>query len=670
MAKNEKKNGDGGADDVMTALVVIVVVLGAGASTLAAKFKAKTEAATEAAQDAVPLLAVVGLVVGVVGLVLLTAWAVKGWAWWSGWSPTRARRLMVGAWVPAGLLLALTWPGQMSLGQAVGQVRAGQWAGAAALVVWLVLPLGVSLGAYGWFRTWRQAVTGQIHDPRRAGQWAHRQFQHAMRRARREARRPGMVPVLNRAGQPVLGRAAAVTEGAAVASLVPQDPRHLVVPLEAIAKHLLIVGEPGVGKTVLLLRLMRIWLEGTWLRYLARSGDRPLVIFLDCKGGHDGRDTAEKFRQMGKAMGLVGGRIGLWPSDIRLDLWSLPPERLAEVLVEMAASTHEFFGPVQDELVWLAVGAPSGPPTSSVDFVGRLHSEWLLKAWAGHPGEMESIKENKAHFAGIAAKYRSLFRRLGRAFDAGRHLDDFDAVCLTIEGTQNEKTASAQAQAIVELVTDLATRRGPSGKKRQILFPIDEFSAVSSKVVIARLMERVRSLGVAVIPIGQSWVSLGEREDDRKRIREAAAGGLLVMSTSDPEALAAAAGTGTVVEAGTKRLESGGWGDEGTGRSQRAYVMDPDWVRSLGRYPGQVAYVDHGVVTWGVVAPADLDDRALGLPSPMRTAIRANWRPVLGARVPIAELEAGLTRLDVLAGQDEQSELPDPEPVRKQGELG
>ena len=478
-------------------------------------------------------LGVLGVAAVVLLPVLVVAMGVFWWSWWSGWSPTRARRVVAGAWVLGGLGVWVWWPVQEAPGELYDLVRAGRWMPALVLVAPLVIPLGVTLGAVEWARSWRRAVSGRIQDPRKAGQWAHRQFAHAMRRARREVRRPGLVPVLNRAGQPVLGRAAAVTEGAAVASLVPRDPRHLVVPLDAIRKHLLVVGEPGVGKTFMLLRLMRGWIEGTWLQHLDRAGDRPLLIFVDCKGGRDGRATAEAFRAMCKSLGLVGGRIGLWPSEIRLDLWSLPTDRLVEVLQELLAATHEFYDAMKDELVALAVLAPCGPPTSSVDFVSRLNSEWLMNAWGpGHPGERESIKENARHFAGIAARYRGLFRKLGRSLDAGRHLSDFDAVICTIEGTQNERTASAQAQAVVELVVDLATRGGPDGVRRKVLFPIDEFSAVSSKVTVSRLMERLRSLDVSVMPIGQSWVSLGDREDDRKRIRDAAAGGLLVMSTT------------------------------------------------------------------------------------------------------------------------------------------
>jgi hypothetical protein len=647
---NGKKEQPQSSDSSM-AIGVILVVLAGAATVGGVRWESWKETGLTA-------LATLGVVLGpIVGLAML----VWTWAWWSGWGPLRVRRIAVGSWVLALYGVWAAWPLATVPGRLYADLGHRAWGAALVLIAPFLVPLGVTLGAIEWARTWRRALDGRIQDPRRAGRWAHRQFAHAMRRARREAKRPGLVPVLTRRGEPVLGRVGVVTEGAATANIVPRDPRHLVVPLDQVRKHLLIVGEPGVGKTVMLLRLQRGWLEGAWLRHMKGGGDRPLLIFVDCKGGRDGTTTAKQFRAMCQAMGIVPGRIGEWPNQVRLDLWSLPTERLIEVLQELLAATHEFYDAMKDELVALAVLAPGGPPTSSVDFVGRLNSRWLMQAWGPeYPGERESIKENAKHFAGIASRYRSLFRKLGRSVDAGRHLGDFDAVICTIEGTQNERTASAMAQAVVELVTDLATRGGPDGKNRQVLFPIDEFSAVSAKVTVSKLMERFRSLGVAVIPIAQSWTSLGEKEDDRKRIRDAAAGGLLVMSTSDPEALAAAAGTGIVVESGTKRLEQGGWGDEGTGRAQRSYVVDPDWVRALGRFPGQVVYIDHGVATWGVVAPADLDEQSFGLPSALHAAIRSAWRPVIGPRVPVAELEAGLTRLETLAaGGEEPASLAD-----------
>ena len=570
-------------------------------------------------------------------------------AWWRGWSPARPWRMVLGAWIMVAATWVLGYSPLAMWHEAYEQAAAGHTWWALLPLSPMIVGLGVTAGALVWARRWQTARNGMIRSPRRAGTWAHRQWSHAMARARAEARRPGLVPTLTRKGDPVLGRAAVITEGAA-GRLVPTDPRLLTLPMDALNRHVVVVGEPGAGKTVALLRLMRTWLEGAWLRHVQDGGDRPLLIFVDCKGGHDGRATAEKFRRMCLGLRLARGRIGLWPSEVRLDLWCLPPQRLVEVLVEMVRAAHPFYDAMRDELVALAVLAPCGPPADSVEFVRRLNSEWLLKAWGPeHPGERESIRENAKHFAGIASQYRGLFRRIGRLMDAGRHISDFDALCLTLEGTENQRTASAQAQALVELITDLAARGDMDGRRRRVLLCFDEFSAVSDSVIVSVLMERARSLGVAVIPAAQSWSGLGPTDDERARLIAAAAGGVLLLGTNDPEKIAERGGTGIVVEAGTKRMEDGGWGDEGTGRAQRGMVVDPDWVRALGRHPGQVVYIHQGRAVWGVVAPTEVTDGARALlPEPMLRAIESHRFSITtrGNRVPIAELEAGLSHLE------------------------
>src|SRR5690606_7507768 len=108
-------------------------------------------------------------------------------------------------------------------------------------------------------------------------------------------------------------------------------------------------------------------------------------------------------------------------------------------------------------------------------------------------------------------------------------------------------------------------------------------------------------------------------DDERGRVIAAAAGGILQMATNDPEHLAARGGTGILVETGTHRMESGWWGDEGTGRAQRSMVVDPDWVRAMSKRPGSVVYIHGGRAVWGVVSMPNLaDDALLPLPNPAR----------------------------------------------------
>lgn len=595
-------------------------------------------------------------------VVVLTV-AVLIVAWSRGWSPTRARWLVVGSWLlPFGVWLAGSSPADQ-FAQSMAIIEAAQTLGAAwpawvPLAPWLV-PVGLTNGAVLWAVKWGRARSGIHRSPRAAGVWAPRQFKHAMARARREARRAMLAPLTTERGDPVLGRAAMVSEAGA-GRLVPHDPRLLKLPLDDVRRHVAVIGEPGAGKTVMLLRLAAAWQAGTWLRHVDGAGDRPLLILAACKGGPSDRELARDFLIMCSRMNLDPARVGWWAGDgesspVRFDLWALKPERLIEVLCEMVRSDHPYYADIQDELVALAVLAPGGPPNRSDDFCRRLSSEWLLDHYGpDRPGERESIKQNAQAFAGIAARYRTTFRRIGRGLDSGQHLDDFDALVVTLEGTSNARTAAAQAQALVELVTDLAANPRPGSPRRRVLFIVDEFSAVSDRVDIALLMERSRSLNVAVIPAAQSWTALGPDDDSRRRLLAAAAGGWIVMATMDAESVAKQAGTQVVVETGLKKVSDGpdSWGDEGTGRAQQGFLVDPDRLRSMA--PGEAAVISHGLAWWGVVTPSEVtqDAPALVPGRGLRRAIEARTQDVVtrGDRIPVRELEAGLAAADAEAG--------------------
>ena len=157
--------------------------------------------------------------------------------------------------------------------------------------------------------------------------------------------------------------------------------------------------------------------------------------------------------------------------------------------------------------------------------------------------------------------------------------------------------AEAQAMALTELVAHTATTA--DAERRAILLAADDYSAVSRRVPISNLYERGRSLGLGVQVSAQSWQGLGRDDDERYRIAATADGGIWLMSTPHPQPVVELAGTRRVLESAHK-LAGATWGEEGTTRTQHAWIADPDLIRTLD--VGQACYIHRGGATFVQVA--------------------------------------------------------------------
>ena len=151
--------------------------------------------------------------------------------------------------------------------------------------------------------------------------------------------------------------------------------------------------------------------------------------------------------------------------------------------------------------------------------------------------------------------------------------------------------------ALTELVAHTAT--SADSERRAILLAADDYSAVSRRVPISNLYERGRSLGLGVQVSAQSWQGLGRDDDERYRIAATADGGIWLMSTPHPQPVVELAGTRRVLESAHK-LVGATWGEEGTTRTQHAWIADPDLIRTLD--VGQACYIHRGGATFVQVA--------------------------------------------------------------------
>lgn len=309
----------------------------------------------------------------------------------------------------------------------------------------------------------------------------------------------------------------------------------------------------------------------------------------------------------------------------------------------MIRSSHEHYDELREALLHLVVDMPGRrPPRNSVEFLERMNPDDLRSEWASHPVEAQMVRavtegREPAYFDAVL-KYSNLFRNLGASLDAGRPLNDFDALYYAVAGTRRPKEARAQAGAMIQLITDLLHR-----EQRHVTVIVDEYSAVSGEggISLAAAAERWRSLGAQVVAAAQSKIGFGDDTDDRDRLINTCSGGRLLMRTTDGDEFSKISGTYKKVEP-SQHTVKGKWGEEGSGRIQDTFRVDPDRLRQA--QTGDVCLAQYGRAEWGVVALVP------DLRGPRLSPVGA-----IRDRMSVSELEQGRKRVvgdlnDLLGG--------------------
>src|SRR5689334_2528484 len=353
-------------------------------------------------------------------------------AWLRGWPPVRLYRAaawslpVTAAWL---ITLEIQVPGFLAA-RDPRRTWAGGWdhlttarlAGVFAALAPAVLPAGLALAGLVW--AWRNyAITAGLGGKMASAPitFDARQWGRQVRTAQGLTHAPGAVPLLARGNKiPVGGTIRAIGH-----------PWHPVLTLEpgACARHMVVVGSTGSGKTNLMIRLWAGWFTATMASFRKRQGHRPLLVVLDCKGGRDARTKAERTRRL--LYGAGARRVAIWPDEARLNLWELPPPDLAVLLYQMVdtgTGNAAYYADILQAAVTLAVTAPCGPPVSTADFLDRLDAGWLTHAWSsGHPGHLKRAASAARHLPDIQLRYATLLGRLGPALDGPGRLEDADA---------------------------------------------------------------------------------------------------------------------------------------------------------------------------------------------------------------------------------------------------
>lgn len=372
------------------------------------------------------------------------------------------------------------------------------------------------------------------------------------------------------------------------------------IPLEELMRHIVVLGEPGFGKTITLLRLAVMAIH---------YGMQ--VIYLDLKGS---MKTAAQFVAAMRLLGVQ--RIKVYPQE-SYDGWRGDAKTLYNRLMQMVdIGTHPFYHRLTSSLISLAVHAPCGPPTSSKDLLRRLDRNWLYRAYAGktieHAFARRKIARLVPHLDDLSLTFEGFFDGIAGALDGTWAMEDADAIYIGLDGDAQKEQAALMASYLLEDCAHYAKyRKGP----RHALFVLDEFGVLDSTNAID-LYERVREPGMSVVASAQSYEGLGPQ---RKQVVTASSIKIL-HRCGDPEEIVRYAGEREVPAfshlleeeeettfplATSERMPK----QRTTVHMRKQYAIPVEDVQQLTQ--GTIALITGGLGAWCQVYPLVIPDESL-----------------------------------------------------------
>jgi hypothetical protein len=329
-----------------------------------------------------------------------------------------------------------------------------------------------------------------------------------------------------------------------------------VVDESNLGRHVVILGQPGLGKTVTLMQLA----------HLAAKVYGWRVFFLDGKGDPP---TQLEFTATMLHAGIPEEQIGAFPSE-PFDGWRTTGmlddgfAQLLNRLLSVLKFTEPYYEDAARAFVSQALMLGGSLPESSGDFLERL--ECLIKG---------SAVEQRREAMGTLLRYRSFFDSFRGKLDGSWSFADKRAAYVLLEGLERGDEASRLAAYLFECFKHFAAR-GKNAHDRVLLI-VDEFPALQKHADVAGLIERLRSFGCSVALTAQSYAGLGE---DKDRIISAARF-VIAHSSPNAEEIVRLAGTHEAYAMTHQVNYQVGPTGLGSARAEQRFRVDPNLLGSL-----------------------------------------------------------------------------------------
>jgi hypothetical protein len=410
------------------------------------------------------------------------------------------------------------------------------------------IPLGLLLAAIG--------VALLLRDRESLGLNADVQRSRQTRKGRKKARRRvGSTPESIR-GRMVLGPAVAGDLQREWLARKLFRGEFVVYGEPNLGRHIVIVGQPGSGKTVTMMQLA----------YLAAKVYGWRVFFLDGKGDVS---TQREFIATMLHAGLHESQVGVFPAE-PFDGWrttgmlNVGFTQLLNRLLGVVQFTEPYYEDAARAFVGQALMLEGSLPESSDEFLKRL--ECLIKA---------SAVEQRREAMGTLLRYRAFFDSFNGKLDGSWTFEDKHAAYVLLEGAAQPKEAGRLAAYLFESFKQFAAQsKDPSDRA---LLIVDEFPAVQEDADVAGLVERLRSFGCSVALTAQSYEGLGTA---KSRIIQAARS-VIVHSSPGAEEIVRLAGTYQSYAVTSQIDYDRGPTGRGSATPEQRFRVDPNLLGSL-----------------------------------------------------------------------------------------
>jgi hypothetical protein len=390
---------------------------------------------------------------------------------------------------------------------------------------------------------------------------------HAILRRRRTAKR-AQAPA---GGEPSTGTGVVLGSRRRGESALPSVDGLVMLPFDRLARHVLLMGATGSGKTETAMRL-------AWA--IARQTSVP-VFYLDGKGD---RLAAERFVAL---MADAGRAARVFPVE-PLDGWRGDAHdvqgRLTEIIDFADEGPAAWYRDVAKATLALVCDHAAGPPRSSGELLARLDLGALRQAH-GSSGAASLLTDVQVRQ--VRLRYEAFFAQARGALDGGWGWEDTDCAYLLLDSLSLREESSSLARFLFEDFSHYFSRR--KQREQLCVLIVDEFSALAASSSMAARIEQARGFNTALVLAPQVAAGMGDEVEAERILANVET--IVCHRVNTPERIVQLAGTRRVPEFSTQYADDGATG-MGSARLQHRMKVDPNAVRGLP--PGEAFVISRG----------------------------------------------------------------------------